>query len=125
MIININNNYGGGDNNNNSGSYNNLDPYFLNCYFLKFFYMIRFFFLQFQPLIFNFFRIELHDFSRLGASSLMTRVTNLKKLIYFFKKALQFFLFLIELFQLYNLDHGFDGMSHVDLTLISVFTYLS
>jgi len=44
MIININNNYGG-DDNNNSDSYNNLDPYFLNCYFFKFFCMIRFFFL--------------------------------------------------------------------------------
>jgi hypothetical protein len=40
--------------------------------------MIEFFF-QFHHLIFNLFGIELHDFSKLSASStLMTRVMSLK-----------------------------------------------
>jgi hypothetical protein len=34
--------------------------------------MIRIFFFQFHQLIFNFFKIELHDFSRFSALNLIT-----------------------------------------------------
>jgi fumarate reductase subunit D len=79
---------------------------------------------QFHYLIFNFLRIELHDFSRLSASSLMTQDTSLKKVIYFLKKNFIILFILIRLFQLYNLYCGFNRMS-LGLSLIRVFTYLS
>jgi hypothetical protein len=84
--------------------------------------MINFFF-SISSLIFNFIGIELYDFSKLGASSLITQVTSLIKLIYFLKGI--FFLFLIELFQSYNIDPGLDEISHVNLTLIIILIYLS
>jgi hypothetical protein len=48
--------------------------------------MIKVFPPQFHHLIFNFLRIEFHDFSRLSASSLMTRDISLKNLIPIFLK---------------------------------------
>jgi hypothetical protein len=41
-------------------------------------------FLQFQLLIFNLLGIEFHDFFMYDASDLMTRVTGLKNVKYFF-----------------------------------------
>ena len=63
----------------NNSCYSDLDSNFLNCYFLKFFCVIRFFFFNFI-IFFFFIEIEFHDFSRLDASCLITRITSLKKL---------------------------------------------
>jgi hypothetical protein len=106
----------------NNSCDSNSDHYFLNCYLKKNISMINFFF-SISSLIFNFIGIELYDFSKLGASSLITQVTSLIKLIYFLKGI--FFLFLIELFQSYNIDPGLDEISHVNLTLIIILIYLS
>ena len=68
----------------NNSCDSDFDSHFLNCYFLKFSCMIEIFFFHVHHLIFNLLGIELHGFSRFDTLSLMTRVTSLKKLTYFF-----------------------------------------
>jgi hypothetical protein len=80
MVLLINNSYD-----------SNSDHHFLNCYFLKKKFVWLNFFSQFLLLIFNFIKIKLYNFSRLGASSLITQVTNLIKLTYFLKDILFIF----------------------------------
>jgi hypothetical protein len=74
----------------NNSCDSNSDHHFLNCYFKKKIVWLNFFF-QFLLLIFNFIKIKLYNFSRLGASSLITQVTNLIKLTYFLKDILFIF----------------------------------
>jgi hypothetical protein len=69
--------------------------------------------------------IRLHRFFRLDALGLGSNDSGhrFKKLTHFLKGFI--ILFFIRIFQLYKLDRGFGEVSHVGLTLISVFIHIS
>jgi hypothetical protein len=78
--------------NNNSNS--DFDFFFWIIIFKIFLYDWDFF--LFHRCIFNLLGIELYSISRLNVSSLMTQVTDLKKLSHFLKRLYNFFYFLLS-----------------------------